>query len=140
MNFKKWAFVLVLAAAVTGFFACGGGGGGKYADMKPVVKDMIKATDKFVAEMEKADDAKKVAAALTDFSKTMKKIAPAMEKLEGKYPELKGMSDPPPELGELGPQLTNAMMKMGSVMMKVMQYADDPEVQKAQEEFENIMK
>lgn len=140
MNFKKWAFVLVLAAAVTGFFACGGGGGGKYADLKPVVKNMIEATDKFVAEMEKADDAKKVAAALTEFSKTMGKIKPAMEKLEEKYPELKEMSDPPPELGELGPQLSNAMMKMGSVMMKVMQYADDPEVKKAQEEFENIMR
>jgi len=140
MNLKKWAFVLVLVVAVTGFFACGGGGGGKYADMKPVVKDMIKATDKFVAEMEKADAAEKVAAALTDFSKTMGKLKPAMDKLEAKYPELKEMSGPPPELGELGPQLSNAMMKMGSVMMKAMQYADDPAVKKAQEEFENVMK
>lgn len=137
MKVKKWIFVLVLAVAVAGFTACGGGG--KYADLKPIAKDMVKATDKFVDAMEKADNASKVAAALTDYSKAMQKLKPAMEKLEEKYPELKNMSDPPPELGEIGTELTASMMKMGGVMMKVMQYADDPEVVKAQEEFGKIM-
>lgn len=44
----------------------------------------------------------------------------------------------PPELGEEGEKMAELWMTFGSVMMKIQQYADHPEVQKAQEEMSDI--
>jgi len=46
------------------------------------------------------------------------------------------MAAPPAELGEEGKKMGEMTMKLGTVMMKAMQYADDPAVQKAMEEFQ----
>jgi len=118
MKALKWISLLSLAVFMVGLIACGGGGG-KYSDLKPLVKKYNQETEKFISAMENADNAKKVAAALTEFSQAMKQLKPKMDKIT--------------KMGEL-------MMKMGSVMMKAMQYADDPEVKKAQEEFEKAFK
>jgi hypothetical protein len=131
-----------LAVFALGMTACGGGdsGGGKYSDVKSAIKKFNDNTEKWMESMEKADSAKKVAATLRDFTQTMKALKSDMEKMEEKYPELKGMSDPPPELAGEAKKMEELMTKMMSVMMKTAQYADDPEVQKAQKEFEEAMK
>ena len=127
-----------LAVFMVAFYACGGGGG-KYADLKPVIKDMNKATEKFIADMEKADNGEKVAAALTGYAEAMGKLQPKMKEMEEKYPELKDMTGPPPELGADAEKLMELMGKMTTSMMKAMEYADDPAVQKAQEELDKAM-
>ena len=138
MKVSKLMALSALAVFMVAFTACGGGG--KYADLKPIVKDMNKATENFIGDMENADNAEKVAAALTDYSQVMGKLQPKMKEMEEKYPELQNMTAPPPELGEDAKKLVELMTKMGTVMMKAMQYADDPAVQKAQEAFQNAMK
>lgn len=137
MKVSKWMAFFGLVVFVVAFTACGGGG--KYADMKPIVKDMNKAAESFIQDMENADNAEKVAAALTDYTQAMGKLQPKMKEMEEKYPELQNMSAPPPELGEDAKKLTDLMMKVGTAMMKAMQYADDPAVQKAQEALQNAM-
>jgi hypothetical protein len=42
-------------------------------------------------------------------------------------------------LGEEGTKMMELWGKFGAVMMKIQEYADDPEVQKAQEKLQNIM-
>jgi len=138
MKASKWISLLSLIVFMSGLLACGGGG--KYSDLLPLVKKFNQETEKFISEMDKADSAKKVASALTNYNKVMNELKPKMEKIQEKYPELKTMSDPPPELGEEGTKMSEMMMKMGTVMMKTMQYADDPEVKKAMEEFDKSMK
>ena len=138
---KKWTTFLGLAVFVLGMMACGGGGGGgKYADVKSVINKFNDSTEKWIEAMEKADSAKAVAAALRDYAGKMKGMQAEMEKLEEKYPELQGMSDPPPELAEEAKKMEELMGKMMSVMMKAAQYADDPDVQAAQKEFEEAMR
>jgi len=97
-------------------------------------------TERWIEAMEKADTAKKVAAALTDYANIMKGLNAEMTEMEEKYPELTDMSDPPEELKEEAAKMEGLWMKLGSVMMKAAEFADDPEVQKAQAEFEEIMK
>jgi hypothetical protein len=138
MRASKCAAVLCAVVFIAGLTACGGGGG-KYADLKPVVKKFNSNTEKFIAAMDEADSAEKVAAAMTDFAKIMTDIKAEMEKMEEKYPELKDMSDPPPELAEEGQKMQELSMKLGSVMMKAMQYQDDEAVKTALEEFQKIM-
>jgi uncharacterized coiled-coil DUF342 family protein len=111
MRISKCLYLLVLIVFLFGITSCGGGG--KYSD-----------------------SAQKVAAALTDFNKAMNDLRPKMEKMQEKYPELSDMAKPPTELGEEGEKMAEMMMKMGTVMMKAMQYSDDPAVQKAMEEFQ----
>ena len=138
MKITKWMLLFTLAVFVVGFMACGGGG--KYSDLKPVVKKYNQNTEKFINAMEKADSAEKVAAAMNDYVKKMGELKSKMEEMEEKYPELKTMSGPPPELGEEGKKMGELTNKMATAMMKAFQYADDPAVKKAQEEFEKIMK
>jgi len=136
MKVTKWMIGLCLVVFIFGTIACGGG---KYADAKKVVAKSNKVLEGFLAKMEKADNAKDVAAAVTAFAGEMEKIVPEMKKLEEKYPEFKGSQNVPPELGEEGAKMMELWGKFGSVMMKIQQYADDPEVQKAQEKLEIVM-
>lgn len=138
MKISKWMVYLFVAVFALGMTACGGGGG-KYADLKPVVKEFNQNTEKFINAMEKADSAEKVAAAMKSYTKVMQDVKSKMEKMEEKYPELKTMSDPPPELGEEAKKMQELMMKMANAMMKAGKYADDPEVKKAQEGFKKVM-
>jgi len=128
--------VLVFAGALT---ACRGGGG-KYSDLKPVVKKFNDTTETFINSMEKAEGADAVAAALNALAKEMKTIKAGMDKMEEKYPELKNMSDPPEELGAEAARMQELMGRMGTVMMKAMQFGDDPKVMEAQKAFEEAMK
>jgi hypothetical protein len=136
MKTTKWMIVLCVVVFIFGTIACGGG---KYADAKKVIAKSNKVLEGFLGEMDKADNAEAVAAAITGFTNEMEKIAPEMKKLEEKHPELKGSQGIPPELGEEGKKMMELWGKFASVMMKIQQFADDPEVQKAQEKLENIM-
>ena len=145
MKIRGWMAFLGLAVFVMGITACGGGGdakvgGGKYSDIKPVLKKFNDNTEKWIESMEKADTAKKVAAALSDYATKMKELRVEMTEMEEKYPELTDMSDPPEELKEEAARMEELMSKMMSTMMKAQQFADDPDVQKAQAEFDEAMK
>lgn len=122
---------------IFGTIACGGG---KYADAKKVVAKSNKVLEGFLGKMDKVDNAKDVAAALTGFTSEMEKIVPELKKLEEKYPDLRGSQGVPEELGEEGKKMMELWGKFASVMMKIQEYGDDPEVQKAQEKLEDIMK
>lgn len=145
MKIRGWMAFLGLAVFVMGITACGGGGdaeigGGKYSDIKSSMKKFNENTEKWIEAMDKADTAKKMAAALTDFANTMKELQVKMTEMEEKYPELTNMSDPPEEIREEAARMEDLMSKLMSTMMKAGQFADDPEVQKAQAEFQEVMK
>ena len=128
--FFAGSIVLVLL-----FLGCGGGGG-KYGDLKKAMRDMTDATRSFADNVEKASDGKGVAEALQKYVKAMEGLQPRMDELEKKYPEL---SDGVPEaLKELEAEFEEVGTKMMEAMGKLVQYADDPEVLKAMEGFENI--
>lgn len=136
MKISKVIVLLCLGALIMSAAACGGGG--KYSDAKKVVAKSNKILEDFLNKMDTANDGDAVAAALRAFVKDMKAIAPEMQELQSRYPELADRQSIPPELGEEGEKMADLWMKFGSVMMKIQQYADHPEVQKAQEEMSGI--
>lgn len=123
---------------VVGFIACGGGGG-KYGDAKKAMGEMMENMNNLASSLDKADDAKGVAAALNKFCDAMEKLKPTIEELEKKYPELEDEANLPPELAEYQKQMEEIGPKFGAAMMKIMQYADDPDVKAANERFEKVM-
>ncbi|MFC2167237.1 hypothetical protein ACFLQZ_04665 [Acidobacteriota bacterium] len=145
MKIRGWITFLSLAVFVFAITACGGGGdakvgGGKYSDIKPIMKKFNENTEKWIESMEKADTAKKVAAALSDYVNTMKELQVKMTEMEAKYPELTNMSDPPEELKEEAAKMEEVMTKMMPTMIKAQQFSNDPDVQKALEAFQEVMK
>ncbi len=127
---KKLVLFTTLGLFLLGFVACGGAGGGKYADAKEVMQESIDMMNDFSAAMEKADDGKAVAAALEDFLDKFESLKGKIEELDKKYPELKDKEKVPEELKDLVKEAEEASQKMAGSMMKIMQYASDPEVAK----------
>lgn len=124
-----------LVAFIVGFVACGGGGG-QFSSEKKVMEKGAKIMEDFLNSMEKADNAKGVAAALNTFADEMEIIKPQMEELQNKYPDL---DDVPEELAPVAKKYEELGMRMMSAMGKIMQYSDDPDVQAAQERLDKAM-
>jgi len=120
------SIVCLLACAV---LLSGCGGGGKYDDVKKVNEEFATGVESFVADIEKASSGKEAAKAIDGFTDVMERLAPKMKKLEEKYPELKDAMKRSEEAGQ----------KMMGAMMKLMQYASDPDVQAAQKRMEEAM-
>ena len=112
---------------------------GKYADAKQVQEDHIRATESYLSALDKAGSAAAVAKAMNSYADDMAKIMPKMKKIAEKYPELKPGNDVPEEFKELAQRAEQVGQKMGSMMMKVMPYMQDPEVQKAQQRMHECM-
>jgi len=138
-NMRSWRALLVVVVAVglVGCFGCKGGG--KYADAKDVMADSMKAMESFAADMDKASDSQAVVKALNAFSKDMAELKPRLQELEKKYPELKDQANPPEELKPIIKQMEGVSGKFTNALMKIFQYANDPEVQKAQEAMNKLM-
>jgi len=134
---KKLLLVLVVAMLVFGISACKGSD-----SPKAVLNDFLGLFDGFLTNMDKADNADKVVAAIDTFSVAMQAIAPRMKALEEKYPALKaGMKGGamPEEFKEFEQKFKDMTPRMMGLFGKMMQYANDPKVQAAQKKFQEAM-
>ncbi len=137
---KKLILFATVIVFLFGLAACGGGG--KYADAKKLMEKQIQLFEDFINGVDKAGSADDVAAALNDFSDEMQKMVPEMKELQEKYPELKDAKDEamPEELKPIMEKLQKEIMpKFMGVMAKIGQYANDPAVQEASQNFQKAM-
>ena len=127
-----WVALAAMAALVAG---CGG----PYADAKRYQDQHLKAMEAYIADLEKAQDAKAVARAINTFADRMERLAPEARRLAEKHPELRKSGATPEELKEGEAQMKELAPKMAGAMMKVMPHMGDPEVRKAQERLMKVM-
>ena len=135
MRLGRWMIVLGLAFSIVGLTACGGG---KYGEAKKAMEKSIQIMDDFANGMDKADNAKEVAATINKFTKGMEALKPVMEELEKKHPEIKDQSNLPSELAPYAEKFAEIGQKFMSAIMKTQKYQDDPEVQKAMEKMNSM--
>ena len=133
---KKVLTILTVVIFMSMMMACGGG---KYADAKKVMEKFIGATNDFVADLEKAEDADSTAAAINAYADDMAALAPEMKKVQEKYPEIKDQSNMPEELTATAKQMEEVMPKMMAAMMKLAKYAQEPAVMEAQKKLQAAM-
>ncbi len=142
-EFKRWIMKnkmrMPLECLLVSMLLISGCGQHKYSDAKQANEQYINLAETYVADLDKAGDAKDVARAMNQFANGMEKLLPKMKKIAEKYPELKDKNATPPELKDLDSRSQTVATKMGSAMMKIMPYMDDPEVQKARKHFEEVM-
>jgi hypothetical protein len=115
------------------------GCGGKYSDAEKLNMEFVELMEEYIADLDKADNAKDVAKAMNNYADGMEDLWPKMQKVAEKYPELKDKSNPPEELKESQQKANEVSQKMAGSMMKTMQYMRDPEVRKAQQRLGKIM-
>ena len=129
---KKMTLILFLSLFTMSFLIIGCGG--KYSDVNKMNEEYIALMENYIADLDKADNAKDAAKAMNRFADGMENLWPRMQKLSEKYPELKdNKSTPPEELKEAQERAEAVGQKMVGSMMKTMPYVMDPEVQKAQQ-------
>jgi len=130
--------VLSLACVLTAIVFLPGCGGGKYADIEQAANQWTGAIEEFTAALDKATGAPAVAQAINRFADKAEKLAPTMQKLAEKYPELKNNQNPPEPLKKVMARMEEAGKKMMGAMMKAAPHMADPEVQKAQQRLESL--
>ncbi len=136
MKISEIVVSVVMVLFVLIFAACGGG---KYDDVKDVMNGQAKAMEKYINAMENAGSAQDVVGAINGFTSDMKVLVPKMKKTMDQYPEIAGKNEPPEELKGEVEAMKAVSGKMQGAMMKIMQYMQDPAVQKAMEEQGKIM-
>jgi uncharacterized protein YjgD (DUF1641 family) len=138
MTMKRRRFIpFLFALAVLLLMA---GCGGKYADAKKVNKEYMALVQGYIDDLDKTESAQDAAKAIDRFADGMQALLPKMKALAEKYPELKDRDNIPEELKEMQAEAAEVGKKMGSAMMKLMPYMQDPEVQKAQKRLQETMK
>ena len=134
---KRLVLPLLCALAVSILMA--GCGGKKYADAKKVNEEYMDLVQRYIDDLDKAENAEDAAKAMNRFADGMQDLWPKMKALSEKYPELKDRNQVPEELKETREEAQEMGKKMGSSMMKLVPYMNDPEVQKAQKRLQEIM-
>jgi len=133
----RWfAAALSLLAGGIGLAGCGGGG---VAEARRLQREQIRSVEQYLAALDKADNAKAVAAAINAYADDMEVYAPRMKRLLEKHPEWKEANRRPKELQEDEERAKTAFSKMAGAMFKAMPYMGDPEVRKAQERLMKAM-
>jgi len=112
---------------------------GKYDDAKKVNKEYMALVQGYIDDLDKSESAQDAAKAINRFADGMEALWPKMKALSEKYPELRDRNNVPEELKEMQAEAAEVGKKMGSSMMKLMPYMQDPEVQKAQKHLQEVM-
>jgi hypothetical protein len=112
---------------------------GKNADVKKMNTKFVKITEAYVADLDKADDAKSVAKAINSYADEFEMLWPKMQKLSEKYPELEDEKNLPKALEASQKEAEAVGKKMAGTFMKAMPYMQDPDVRKAQERLGKVM-
>jgi len=112
----------------------------KYAEVREAVNSYVSLLETFGTEIEAAQDAKAVAAAMNKLNEAMREVAPKIKTLTAKFPELNDDATTPEELKPFMVKMTDIHPKMMAAMQKANQFSDDPGVQAAKVKFAEIQK
>ena len=132
---QKFFLVLCLVCLMPFISNCGG----TYDDAVSLDTQFVDVMEDYVENLDKADSAKTVAAAMNDFADKMEKLGPKLKEMAQKYPELKDPKNLPDELRASQKKSEELGKRMAGSMMKMMQFMTSPEVQAAQQRMAGAM-
>ncbi|MBS3732826.1 MAG: hypothetical protein KGY42_07955 [Desulfobacterales bacterium] len=125
----KFMMYLLCCVLLVFTFGCGG----KYSDAVDLQEDFISLAGDYVAAMDSADSADKVAAAMNDYAAGLEDMAPRVREINEKYPELSNPEQQPEQFKQTAQEHEAVMQKVGNSFMKAMPYMGDPDVRQAQQ-------
>lgn len=134
----KKLFSLLVVGLFLLAYACGGGGD----DPKSVANATADAFEALVNDVDGANSADDVVAAINKFADKMKELKPKIKALQEKYPELKNMGkgdEVPAEFKEANERMTKLGPKLIGLFGKLQKYDADPKVVEAQKKLQEAM-
>jgi hypothetical protein len=135
MTLRKNLYLFLCGICVLGMLSCGEG---KYADAKKVTVKYLEAMEGFATAVEKAANPEAFVKAVDAFAEEMAALRPEMEAIEMKYPELADTTTPPSEMEDLAQRMNALSQRLVDAQRKLMQYATDPDVQRALQKLQSI--
>ena len=128
MKHSKVLISVLLGLALFALAACGG----KYSDAIELSENQLEAMQTYADDLEKADSADSVIAAMNTFAAKMEKLMPQAKALRDKYPELyRPDGKLPDEFADLQKKTEAVVSRMSAASMKTIQYMMQPGVQQA---------
>lgn len=139
MSKKRTQWVVATLSLLAGGMWLAGCGGGGVAEARRLQQEQIRSVEKYLAALDRADNAKAVASAIDAYADDVERLAPRMKRLLEKHPEWKQADRRPKELQAEDERAKAAFSKMAGAMFKAMPYMGDPEVRTAQERLMKAM-
>lgn len=130
LTFLTALAVLFLVVSGTALYAA-------YEEESALLTDLIRDTKEYTAGVESVASAESCAALINAYGDKLERLKPGMLKLKANYPQLQ--TNPPEELRVLVEELGVAMGEMAAASVKLMSYAQDPEVMKATQRIQALM-
>lgn len=111
-----------------------------YSDVKLLLTGLIDLYGDFIVKIESTDDPVRIASAVDEFSSSMERIIPEMDRLNKKYPELENfMTSPPPELKRIVMLLKQLEPALNDAFFKVKMFASHPDVEKSLKRLQAVL-
>ncbi len=128
MTKKAIALSMILFVAM---LACGKTD--KYADLKKWLVNMCEAMETNINNIEKAENARDIAAAMIKNAESLKPLLAKRRELDKRFPEMTNLKNPPGEIEKeiKRYQELNNKSQSPEIMGKILKYYADPEVIKA---------
>jgi len=130
--------VLMTAMVVAAAFTMAGCGN-QYGDVEAVLDTEIEVMSTFVEDMESAGDADDVAAAIRTYTDGMQALIPQLKEITQNYPDIASNDDVPDHIKAKADKVADLAGQLSGAVMKATSYMMDPEVQKAWENFGQVM-
>ncbi len=111
----------------------------KYADAKEVLEKLAAALERFVEDMNKADNSKAISECLNAFTVSMSELVPGLNEIRQKYPELKDETTHPDELKPLLKRVDKNFAGMMRAYGKVKENLSDPAVKESENRYKEVM-
>jgi len=132
---KRLLVPILCVMAMAMILSCGG----KYSDAIKYNKQHIHLTERYVADLDDADNAAEVAKAMNTYADELEELWPKMKEVSEKYPELRDTKNQPKEMQALRQEADEMGKRFAASMMKIMPHMGDSEVRKAQQRISTIM-
>ncbi len=134
---KKGTSIIAVVSLVAIAAALASCGQEKYADVKNLLTEAIAANESCARSLETATSADAVAAAITAYVDSLKKMGRRIEGMPEKYPELKDQAQTPADLRALHEKWDKTgKAALDAIMEKTAAFPSDPKIEAALKLFE----
>jgi hypothetical protein len=107
----------------------------EYEDFKSLLREVMELMDTFAEDLNNAENADEVVAAIEKYHKGIEPLEPKMDEMDEKYPDI-DETNHPEELAAIMEEYAETIESFSSAMAVLMEYMNNPKVMEAMDKFQ----
>lgn len=107
----------------------------EYEDFKSLLLEVMELMDTFAEDLNKAENADQVVAAIENYHEAIEPLEPKMDEMDEKYPDF-DETNHPEALAEVMEEYAETLEKFSGAMAVLMEYMNNEKVVEAMENFQ----